>query len=1246
LATESVPSYTLDVAGIATSGETPTYASRSVVSVRPGTTVAVSFMDFASGNPDRFYIDILSKSSAIGDRGSISSSRFVLDNNFPFDVVFPSRFIRMSADAVRDLISYDPTKNVLSANLAAIYSRGFFDFDIVLRMAAEGTVPFTKTDIMPLLKVQALPAAESFFSKLSVRVEKPENPDLHRIVVSEDERIDPVTLCELETGNAAGCDDRPYSLVANGSVIRSAAGVQSYTGLDIDASYNVPANFPLWNIDDRATDSVFRSSIAYPGSNPKFATQIRHIQYNLENSLYFYDQVITRRLQSARGYTGNHPILHMQDLFGSCVAHEDGAPMLQFRREYTKNENTSNDQKFRSDINYMLYLDPLHIRSSNLSVNVFSVRLRRGSPRDMKCILKWTVDGKRLLKNKEEIHIEATVEWGADGGAKKKRHRILRIRRSVSDGHPWCRNTTYGSGDVDAEAGYPMRLLTVQDMLHILQRNISGTVGGSTPFGDSSGGGLFPTFAELGINNTANPELPVVEWVINPNYYGCYLLPAHRLTFGSRLMSPGGEVAEISFDYRSADIMCKGLERDVSFDKLGCIMPLNRKVGEAGVRSSIKSFYDHVNDGDFNPDGRADNRFYKDWTLASAARVFREGRDYFTVRNRRQAAEVDLAYGSSPPRSSRAAGTPCRLIGAAHIGVSVAFLELDPEGAGSFGEESPSYVLSGISTALPLDAHRSDVVPKVDSLGTDGVCLMYIDRPMFGSPHTALSPGSPRTGLPGSEYPHGKSGSIWSVVYTTGSGSGIKSEEKHLTAGHTLGSSDLLDPMLHGPKYKTMSEGGEEGSSSRAVHINPCFDFSGKLKPDSKLALEDLLDFGRASGRAAGNYAKVSMSNPAQHGLCPVGGKGRKRLNMSYEARRSASGTEVKLTLDNSSQQVLGGTFADFEDSLWKNIGSIARLMTSSSIRRSDPMPWLEIDFSKYSTGLPADLIDDPYLEQGDDPYVSFVDPYGEIAYRPSGGIMREYGFRNINPRVGLRFKWLKKIIEPRSFSFFLRDRRFNSLADLHAEMNRRLGRLGIRTSVEVKNPELRDQRNIVASERVNILRVVDPAAVSFLQDPYFGPSVPNLRPSADDPYSIGDPYATVSPQPGSAIRSHAVLSGSVEMADVSPSTSALVVVHMRPFEGRRSPLYVQKTASSRLILQDPAGKVTPPTGWYWSQDQIGGMVGRVLRRDPATQEGVPLLPDLPGGMTWKQLNKDVWYPSAGGNVPMPTDRPRDRKDD
>ena len=116
MATESVPTYTVDIAGIATVASSPTYAARSVVSVRPGANVSVSFTDFASGNPDRFYIDIVSSATAGSSKGSRSSSKFMLDRSFPFDVIFPSRFSRMSADAVRDLISYDPAKNVLAAS--------------------------------------------------------------------------------------------------------------------------------------------------------------------------------------------------------------------------------------------------------------------------------------------------------------------------------------------------------------------------------------------------------------------------------------------------------------------------------------------------------------------------------------------------------------------------------------------------------------------------------------------------------------------------------------------------------------------------------------------------------------------------------------------------------------------------------------------------------------------------------------------------------------------------------------------------------------------------------------------------------------------------------------------------------------------------------------------------------------------------------------------------------------------------
>jgi hypothetical protein len=545
LAAESVPTYTIDIAGIATTADTPTYAARSVVSVRPGSNVSVSFTDFASGNPDRFYIDIVSSSAASGSLGSRSSAKFMLDRNFPFDIIFPSRFSRMSADAVRDLISYDPAKNILAANIAAIYSRGFFDFDIVLRMAADGTVQFRKIESIPVLKVQALPAAEGFFSKLSVRVEKPENPDMHRLVVAEDERIESVNLFDLETASPGGCDDRPYRLTAEGIAIRSAAGLQSYTGIDITATYRVPANFPLWTVDDQSSTAVFRSAVLYPGANPLIKTQIRHTEYNFANEVFFYDQVLTRRLQSPKAYAGNHPLLRVQDLFDAAVPHNDGSPMLQFRREYVKGESMSVGEQTRRDANFMVYLDPVSVKASSLSAPVINVRLRRNTPRDMSCTIRWLVNGKSLLKNREEIHLEATTEWGDADGAKKKRTRTLRVRRNLSDSHPWCRNTTYGSGDTDATSGYPMRLLTVKDMLDILRMNISGTVDGKSPYGDTSAGGLFPTFSEIGEMNVPDPEQPVVEWGTVPNYLGCYLLPAHRLTFGSKLLQIGGELSLI-----------------------------------------------------------------------------------------------------------------------------------------------------------------------------------------------------------------------------------------------------------------------------------------------------------------------------------------------------------------------------------------------------------------------------------------------------------------------------------------------------------------------------------------------------------------------------------------------------------------------------------------------------------------------------------------------------------------------------
>ena len=148
-----------------------------------------------------------------------------------------------------------------------------------------------------------------------------------------------------------------------------------------------------------------------------------------------------------------------------------------------------------------------------------------------------------------------------------------------------------------------------------------------------------------------------------------------------------------------------------------------------------------------------------------------------------------------------------------------------------------------------------------------------------------------------------------------------------------------------------------------------------------------------------------------------------------------------------------------------------------------------------------------------------------------------------------------------------------------------------------------------------------------------------------NDPYAVLDPYSPSPAPQGITVRYPAVLDGQVDMAYLTPSTAAQVVVHLRPFGGRRAQTVVQPSSSARSSLQDPAGKVTPPTGWAWSQDTVDGMAGRVLRRNLETADGVPVLPDLPAGMTWKQLNKDVWYPSANGIAPIPSEKPRERND-
>ena len=161
--------------------------------------------------------------------------------------------------------------------------------------------------------------------------------------------------------------------------------------------------------------------------------------------------------------------------------------------------------------------------------------------------------------------------------------------------------------------------------------------------------------------------------------------------------------------------------------------------------------------------------------------------------------------------------------------------------------------------------------------------------------------------------------------------------------------------------------------------------------------------------------------------------------------------------------------------------------------------------------------------------------------------------------------------------------------------------------------------------------------------DPYFSSFRRDVQ--GDDPYAIFDPYSPGTITQGVTVKTPAVLDGQVNMADLTPSTAAQVVVHLRPFGGRREQTVVSPSSSARSALQDPAGKVTPPVGWSWSQDTVRGMAGRVLRRNSETAEGIPVLPDLPSGMTWKQLSSDVWYPSSDGMIPVPTEKPRERND-
>jgi hypothetical protein len=1239
-----VPTYYLDIAGIATAGEAATYAARSIVNVRPGTSISVTFCSFASSNPERFYIDILDKSSDMSLSGTKYSGRFCLDKNFPFDVIFPSRFSRMSADAVRDLISYDPNKNILTANLAAIYSRGFFDFDLLLRMSDPAVYPLKVSEKKPILRVAANKIAESHFTSVSVRVERPSNPDMHRLVISEDERVEVLGLYDIETGAAGGCDDRPYSMKTDGFVIRSAAGVQSLSEISFDGSYTVPANFPLFYVNDHYKPEIFRSIVDYPGANPKIHSSIRHISYNFANSVYFYDQVVTRKLQGGRGYAGNHPLVHIDDIFRGIVPHSDQKPVAEFRREYVPGELSSEQERSRRDANFFFYLSPHTMQASSGAAPIMSLRLRRGVPKDITCTLKWSLNGRKLIKNREEIKIECTTEWGETSGAKKKRVRTLHIKRHVADGHPWCKYTTYGSGDANQAGGYPLKALTVKDFFDILKMNVCGTIDGFNPNGNGEGG-LFPTFADIDQKNV-NPDDSIVEISTNKNYLGCYLLPAHRLTFGEELLAVGGEVNQISFTHKSVEIMCKGLEKDVSMSNLCCLMPLNRKLDSAGVRGAIKTFSQHLADGDFDVAGKAYSRFYMDWTMRSALHILREGRDYFAVTTLRPDDQVQTSYGHSPPHDRREAGKRAILVGAAHLGISVAILDEDYIGGGQFSSSAPSYLMSRIVPGEPRSAPSQSARSKVYSVDADGLTLMYMDSPMFRTVKTSLLNSVVETSVDLEAYPHGREGSIWQVVYTSGAGDGIPSSP-HLDASYVSGSPNLLDPRLHGSEFGIMAEGGVLEESLRKISVHPCFDLPKDLAPDASMILKDLLDFGSATKRSSGNYAKVSYEESPTP--CAVSGMGRKHASAKYYMKSSMS--SPKSSYQNNEHVSFGMKFGDFEDAVWADFGFLSKLLPFSIVSRVETMPWMELDFYKYHIDTGSEDIDDPYLDTSSEdidgpnlgiyePYAYPIDTYSVEVLTPGNTGLRGYAFIDKNPRSGLKVKWRKRILEPRTFSFYLRNRQLRSLADLRDDINRRVGRYGIHATSLVKNPELRDQRTLSEREKTNIFRIVDLSSTGVVEDPYFARY--RATNSGNDPYFIGDPYIGSTPADSRSIKNPADLVGEMDLTDVTPDASGSVVVHLRPFGAVREQLQVVEPVSSRTTIRDPAISVSPPSGWMWSQSIVDGVIGRVLQRTSSESTTVPVLPYLGGIWTWTQLNTNVWVPrTSNGMVAYPEPHPQ-----
>lgn len=1081
------------------------------------------------------------------------SGNFVFSEN-PFSVKISDGFsISNKEKYENDIVKFfdfNRNKSIINIKLQDIYKYvgRLFPFEIKINFVDSAVSSVSKdlnfSVIEPILSEVALQT----FDNLSCGVQKSsDNTFGNFFYIREMYKFIPETLMSIQGSEFYDCNNSARNLLITDSKQENQDGIVSSVDIKFNFQEIIPYAFPLFYIKDREEVHFNKPSLKYNGSNFALYSDIKHISYNIGNQLFFYDQIINRYVASRNSdgslLSKNHSIFYIKDVLDSLRFNyglsDDGIfekNNLEFRREYLPDELTSVLERNDYDANYFMYINATNVSASNRMTPIGEFVINKKIKDPVSCKIGYFIEKEdNKIKDNFNIKLYSITSVGSSLSPRVF-SRSLTVKWSNSPSFPYGKYYTYGSGK-NADNGYELQCLTIKDIVEIFSNNIAGDVNENTPKGESSSicNGLFPTLNEINPNEYSDYD-PVVSFYKNENYSGFYLFPISRMWIGNSDNSTAIAKSESDFISLSNEnnstqrkkLYCLGVEKNIDLSKFCIAMPLSRKVGRLKVRHEIKTFEEHLMDGDFNTrarGGKSDSRFYKYNTIKDSVDILREGFSYFYATVRVNSSELPHYYGRISGNDKEAMGSQKKLIGLAQIGVISPYHSMDPLNGDDFHNNSPSYLLSGFSGDDPLNISDKYILKYVNNFSNylKKIEVVYRNKEMLPQRTSSFYPiDSHLSNFSATEfYPYGgeKYGSNPTIFMSTGSDDGYTRKSERLSRDYIPGSSYLLDLKNHDKDKQSIIEGGDVSSSSRNVGISACYDTKSLeygMVPNSDFIRNELISLAQANGSSRGNISSSTKSK--NNGFCNVNGTG--DLNNQFQISIQPN---YLLLNKNGEIKKYENEVRSFVDILRDQLGDRSSIKISSNYSLNDKIPpeYLSLEYrylipfvssSSSTSSIDFEVPDeyDAYDAYGySNNYVVPFDEYGNYdffdAYNPYENVIepniniRNLGFANINQRQITSLKILTKKQINKTYKFPLKPRSSYSLADLIIDVNKSMSPLGVSFRSLINNPGRFSSIKLVEDEKT----ILD-TELAYVTDLY---EEEVIVPADRDPYFSIDPY-------------------------------------------------------------------------------------------------------------------------------------------